>query len=819
VGPPSGRRDDAGVQHAAPSLATPPLGREDDATERRGDVWRRHPADAARLIVNAVVLALLLGLAAVAPDAVKETSDDLVSLVRRIPDGIENLLLGVAQLLGLLLPVAVLASLLHRRRFRLAGAACVGAAGAALASAALQGWLDRTVPPSTVVAQRSDSWLTGAAFPSGTYVAAFTAAVLVLGAATTREWRRAGSLLIVVFALLRVVTAVAIPVNVVIVVALGAFAGSLVLVVLGSPVRRLGTDAVITTLRTIGVPAAGIREIAVGRHHSRIFRTVGPDGAPDLFVKLVGRDERAAELLQRALNALRVEGLENDQAERSASRIVRQEALAGLLAARAGVRVAPVAGVGETPEGDGLLALEPVAGRSFGDLSPAELDDGVLRRAFGQLGRLHRARIAHRRLDARSLLVDDDGEVHVLDLRWAEIGAGDEALAVDVVDLITSLAVLAGPERAVAAARAELPTEALAAALPLTQPLVLSPDTRRAAKSSPGLLEDVRHRLALGLGQGDVELARIQRLSVGRVVGWVGTGVLVFVALAFLSNWAAIADAIGEADWSYLPWMLLLSVLGYVGGSLSLIGAVPRPLPLLQTIEVMYAQSFLNRFTPANAGGMALRARYLQSHGSDLTVAAASVGLTSAASGVLQVVLLVVFAVWAGSSDSLRFEMPDPGSVLLLVFVLAVVVGAVLATPWGKRAILGTLWPGVRKALGELSMLARSPSKLALLFGGAGVSKLTTIAAFILSVRAFGVDDPSAHLALLYMTANTVASAAPTPGGLGAIEAALVAVLTGIGVDPAEALSIVLVFRLVTYWLPVLPSYVALRHLRRTGLV
>jgi uncharacterized membrane protein YbhN (UPF0104 family) len=44
-------------------------------------------------------------------------------------------------------------------------------------------------------------------------------------------------------------------------------------------------------------------------------------------------------------------------------------------------------------------------------------------------------------------------------------------------------------------------------------------------------------------------------------------------------------------------------------------------------------------------------------------------------------------------------------------------------------------------------------------------------------------------------------------------------VLTGIGVDPAEALSIVLVFRLVTYWLPVLPSYVALRHLRRTGLV
>ena len=69
------------------------------------------------------------------------------------------------------------------------------------------------------------------------------------------------------------------------------------------------------------------------------------------------------------------------------------------------------------------------------------------------------------------------------------------------------------------------------------------------------------------------------------------------------------------------------------------------------------------------------------------------------------------------------------------------------------------------------------------------------------------------------MTANTIASVAPTPGGVGAIEAALVAVLTGLGVDPAAALSIVLVFRLITYWMPVPVCWFFLGQVRRSGIV
>jgi uncharacterized protein (TIRG00374 family) len=125
----------------------------------------------------------------------------------------------------------------------------------------------------------------------------------------------------------------------------------------------------------------------------------------------------------------------------------------------------------------------------------------------------------------------------------------------------------------------------------------------------------------------------------------------------------------------------------------------------------------------------------------------------------------------------------------------------------------------MKQIIGEVRALAARPSKLALLFGGALFGKLTTLVAFAASARAFDVDLPVAQLCALYMTANTVASAAPTPGGVGAIEAALIAVLTGAGVDPAVAVSVVFLFRFATYWLPVPPAWLALRGLRKSELV
>jgi uncharacterized membrane protein YbhN (UPF0104 family) len=156
---------------------------------------------------------------------------------------------------------------------------------------------------------------------------------------------------------------------------------------------------------------------------------------------------------------------------------------------------------------------------------------------------------------------------------------------------------------------------------------------------------------------------------------------------------------------------------------------------------------------------------------------------------------------------------------LVFAGAFAVAVAVIVLTPRLRRWVVDFLRSTFAKIKNDFGELARRPSKLALLFGGQGISKLSTIVAFALSCWAFDVDLGFIELGALYMVANTVASAVPTPGGVGAVEAALVFVLLSTGVDDATAWAAVLLFRLINYWFPTIPGYVGLKVSERRQLV
>jgi undecaprenyl-diphosphatase len=108
---------------------------------------------------------------------------------------------------------------------------------------------------------------------------------------------------------------------------------------------------------------------------------------------------------------------------------------------------------------------------------------------------------------------------------------------------------------------------------------------------------------------------------------------------------------------------------------------------------------------------------------------------------------------------------------------------------------------------------------MAMLFGGSALVTLAYIGAFAASVEAFGGGAGIIVIGAVYLGASALAAAAPTPGGLGAIEAALVAGLTGVGMAAGPAVSAVLLYRLATYWLPVVPGWLAWRALLRRDYV
>ena len=161
------------------------------------------------------------------------------------------------------------------------------------------------------------------------------------------------------------------------------------------------------------------------------------------------------------------------------------------------------------------------------------------------------------------------------------------------------------------------------------------------------------------------------------------------------------------------------------------------------------------------------------------------------------------------------FKLPPASKLLLILALVAALAGIVLATRRGRRfAVTRVLtWRAVRRR--QPAPVAASPLKLALLVGGSALVTLAYIAGLAASVQAFGGGPGIAEIGAVYLGAAPIAAASPTPGGLGAIEAALVAGLTGVGLPPGAAVSAVLTYRLATYWLPVLPGWISLRILQK----
>jgi len=763
----------------------------------------------ARLLLNAALLALLAAVIAVAPDSLEAASSDVLQLMAELPAGLRGLLAGTTQLLTVALPLALIAYGAWRRRFRellLLLAAALVAWGAALVG---RSWFDDVEPQDTIEGFTFESWFTDASFPSVLYLAALVAVVVAASPMLDRAWRRVGWVAIASAVIVRLFTATQSPVSLLITVVLGSAAASLVLAVFGAPDRRPGADVIRAAARRTGLEIDELRVLGRIGIEGRWYEGVTDDGE-GVAVKYVDGDERDADLLFRLWRSIRVKGIEDTGTAISPDAAASHEAMVTMLAANAGVSTSQVMGVSATESGAVLITSLP-SGSPMASVPAEAVGDDVLREAWQQVDVLHRQRIAHRQLDADHLIVDGD-EVSLVRLRWAVPAASDELLAIDVADLLTATAALVGHERAVRAARDVVGDERLIAGLPYLQPLGLASANKKLARADKGLLPALHDEVVALTDADDIEMAELERIGVQRVVGVIGFAVLAFFLLGLIENWGEIKDVFTEANWTDVPVMVVFILLTNVAGAASLMGSVVRPLPLGDTTIVMFGQSFLNRFTPANAGGMAMRIRYLQKGGTDLTLGTAAVGLTSVASGIVQTAYLVLFVTWAGTSDTgIHAERPSGRTILVIVLLLLGCIAFVMVVPRFRASVLRVIRQFTIKIREEFADLLHRPAKLGLLFGGAAASKMLTILTFVLACRAFGIDEGWAQLASAYMVGTTIASAVPTPGGVGAVEAALVLTLTGLGVDEAAAWSATLLFRLISYWMPIIPGAIGLK--------
>jgi uncharacterized membrane protein YbhN (UPF0104 family) len=101
-----------------------------------------------------------------------------------------------------------------------------------------------------------------------------------------------------------------------------------------------------------------------------------------------------------------------------------------------------------------------------------------------------------------------------------------------------------------------------------------------------------------------------------------------------------------------------------------------------------------------------------------------------------------------------------------------------------------------------------------LLFGGNLLTQILFSLTLGLCVLAFGYHVSLVNLMAINVMTSFFAGLMPVPGGIGVSEAALTAGLVAAGVPQGPALSAVLVYRIVTYYLPPAWGFFTLRWLR-----
>lgn len=268
------------------------------------------------------------------------------------------------------------------------------------------------------------------------------------------------------------------------------------------------------------------------------------------------------------------------------------------------------------------------------------------------------------------------------------------------------------------------------------------------------------------------------------------------------------------------PWWyaaaLAVGTLGWVGSAIPTRVFSPVPLSFKDALQVEVASSFVGVVAPAGLGSDALFIRYMDKKGTT-TPQAVAVMMLVALSQFLTSLILIVFAILVvGINPKVKIPWEKVGWVALGIVVVAVLVLLIpKARAWARDSIK-KVW---NEAYPEAMWALKHPRQLLIAMGGALILSGSFIFSLWFCLLAFGQHTNLVTLAAVFMVFNTLGSAIPVPGGVGAVEGALTLGLTTIGIPSAVALSAVLAFRVSNFYLPIPVGAIMFTSLQKRGLV
>ncbi|MFE9013011.1 lysylphosphatidylglycerol synthase domain-containing protein [Streptomyces cyaneofuscatus] len=333
------------------------------------------------------------------------------------------------------------------------------------------------------------------------------------------------------------------------------------------------------------------------------------------------------------------------------------------------------------------------------------------------------------------------------------------------------------------------------------------------------LLAQIRRQVLLIRPQAPVEPVRLERIKPRTLFSFIAGAIAAYFLISQVTQ-ADFGVLVEQAEWGWVAAALGFSALSYVAAAMSLLGFVPERVPFLKTVQAQVAGSFVKIVAPAAVGGVALNTRFLQRAGVRPGLAVASVGASQLFGLGCHILLLALFGYLTGTEKTPDSLTPSR-TVIAGLLTVAVLVLVVTAIPFLRKFVVTRVRSLFAGVVPRMLDVVQRPQKLVTGIGGMLLLTGLFVLCLDASIRAFSGPDVTqlsyASIAVVFLAGNALGSAAPTPGGMGAVEGALTLGLIAVGLPMEVAAPAVLLYRVMTLWLPVLPGWIAFNQLTRKG--
>ncbi|MCV7409567.1 hypothetical protein AWC05_25125 [Mycobacterium florentinum] len=712
----------------------------------------------------------------------------------------------------LALPFMILIGLIVARQWKLLGA--YGAA-AILAALPLSISSNRLAAPrwhfdvsdrlSTLPAQFLDD---------PRWIAMLAAVLTVSGPWLPARWRHWWWALLLAFVPIHLVISAIVPARSLLGLAVGWFVGALVVLAVGTPALEVPLAAAVRAMAKRGFVVSRLMVVRPAGPGPLVLSTDSGDPDSTAAIELYGPHQRSGGALRELWRKLRLRDAETAPFQASMSRAVEHRALMAIAIGEAGVANTSTIAFAALDRGWTLYAHRPVRGIPLDECTKTT----PVARVWESLRKLHAYQISHGDLRCHEITVDD-GTVLFGGFGNAEYGATDVQLQSDVAQLLVTTTALYDAKSAVRAAIDTFGKDRILTASRRLTKTAVPKRVRKSVGDAAAVISAARAEVKSQTGADQIEKETITRFTRSQVVQLVLLGALVYVAYPFIATVPAFFSELRTANWWWALLGVFISASTYVGAAAALWACTDGTVNFWKLSIAQVANTFAATTTPAGVGGLALSTRILQKGGLSVMRATAAVALQQSVQVIMHLVLLILFSTVAGASMDLSHFVPDATVLYLLAGVALGIIGTFLFVPKLRSWLATAVRPRLQEVAKDLVELVREPKRLSLIVLGCAGTTLGAALALWTSVQAFGGGATFVTCTVVTMVGGTLASAAPTPGGVGAVEAALIGGLAAFGVPAAVGVPSVLLYRVLTCWLPVFIGWPVMRWLADNDMV